>query len=99
MKMATCYNYYILNKIEQPDMCVGCCHYNGLVLKKKAQAQMGRRFQCKGLMVELPIDSRCTNSDEGASEEKSTTSAPSESILDVLSPPRKSVRATLGHPI
>jgi hypothetical protein len=75
-------------------MCVGCCHYNGLVLKKKAQAQMGRRFQCKGLMVELPIDSRCTNSDEGASEEKSTTSAPSESILDVLSPPRKSIRAS-----
>ena len=30
-----CYDHYLLNNVQQQHMCVGCCNYNGVVLKKK----------------------------------------------------------------
>jgi uncharacterized protein CbrC (UPF0167 family) len=107
--MATCYDYYLCNEVKQQHMCVGCCNYNGLVLKKKAQRRMGQRFQCRGLLVEIEkalpsssinaipssssssvnVDDQCNISDQS-----STTSVHSESILEVVSPPRKSVCAS-----
>jgi len=50
--MVTCYDLFIENKLKQQYLCLGCCNYNGVVMKKKAQLQMGYRYQCKGLPAE-----------------------------------------------
>jgi hypothetical protein len=101
--MFTCYNHYLLNKLKQQHMCVGCCNYNGLPLKKKAQCEMGRRFQCKGLLATVPApmtppsfnsNDDSNNSDNCVSDDCSTTSAPSGPGLDMISPPRKSARTS-----
>jgi hypothetical protein len=53
--MVTYYNHYILKHLKQQHMCVGCCYNNGVLLKKKAQTEMGQRFQCIVLPAPLLV--------------------------------------------
>jgi len=105
--MVTCFNLYISNNLNAEHMCVGCSNYNGIVLKKKPQAEMGRAFQCKGLLFAPPATdySCCTNpspcipansptdcNDPKTSYDYSNDSNSIDSVSELLSPPRRPVQ-------
>jgi hypothetical protein len=76
-----CYDHYLLNNVQQQHMCVGCCNYNGVVLKKKVQIKMGLRFQCSGLLI--PLQASTPNVNAGQTVAISATSSPCADYSDV----------------
>ncbi len=104
--MVTCFDLYNAKNLNAEHMCVGCSNYNGIILKKKTQAKMGRAFQCKGLLFAPPATdySCCTPSrcipanfstecnDPKTADDYSTDSDSIDSVFELLSPPRKAVR-------
>jgi hypothetical protein len=90
--MVTCYDLFLEKELKQQYVCLGCCNYNGVVMKKKAQLQMGYRYQCKGLpaagivspptcQFDIPLSPSVANFENDGSQFKS----PSRQIV-CLSP-------------
>ena len=104
--MVTCFDLYNAKNLNAEHMCVGCSNYNGIILKKKTQAKMGRAFQCKGLLFAPPATdySCCTPSrcipanfstecnDPKTADDYSTDSDSIDSVSELLSPSRRPVQ-------